>query len=159
MLKKGAHGAAYGLKGAGQIGVNAYKQAIFVGRDLLGKLGVVIKFKPWQVVNMAKFATKAIPIVGAAIDVILNIAENITMAERNRKFEKNKDEVKDAINEVFIDCFDQLNDDSWFLDNFAPGVKVLEDQISEDENTISQMEEMKNKFVKWSQQVKSVELI
>lgn len=157
LLKKGVAGTSMGLKGAGQIGVASFKQAIFLGRDLLGKLGVVIKFKPWQVVKMANFAVKAIPIIGAAIDVISNIVDNITTAERNRKFEKNKDEIKNEVNAVFIDCIDQIKDDKWFFDNFAPGVNILEEQVASDEKDIAQMEEMKNKYMAWTKKVKEIE--
>ena len=90
LLSKGAMGASNGLKAAGKIGIGTFKNAIFAGRDLLGKLGIVIKFKPWQVTKMATFATKALPVVGAAIDVVSNIVENISAQERNNKFEKNK---------------------------------------------------------------------
>ncbi len=157
LLKKGAAGASMGLKGAGKIGVASFKQAIFAGRDLLGKLGVVIKFKPWQVVKMANFATKVIPVIGAAIDVISNIVENVSAAERSRKFEKNKQDIKDTINGVFIECIDQLKNDSWFFDNFAPGVKTLEEQVVADERDIAKMEEMKDKYMAWSKKVKDIE--
>ncbi len=157
LLKKGAVGVSAGLKGAGMIGVASFKQAIFAGRDLLGKLGVVIKFKPWQVVKMANFAAKAIPIIGAAIDVISNIVENVSAAERSRKFEKNKDEIKNEINKVFIECIEQLKDDSWYFDTFAPRVKTLEEQGLADERDIAKMEDMKNKYMAWSKRVKDIE--
>lgn len=157
LLKKGALGVAMGLKGAGQIGVASFKQVIFAGRDLLGKIGIVIKFKPWQVVKMATWATKALPAIGAAIDVITVIAENVSTAEKNRKFEKIKVEIKDAINEIIYESVDQLKDDNWFFENFAPGVKTLEEQVSADERSIAQMEETKNKYMIWSKKVKDIE--
>ena len=106
---------------------------------------------------MAKFAAKAIPIIGAAIDVISNIVDNIATAERNRKFEKNKDEIKNEVNAVFIDCIDQIKDDKWFFDNFAPGVTILEEQVASDEKDIARMEEMKNKYMAWTKKVKEIE--
>ncbi len=157
ILKKGAAGAAKGLHGAGKIGVDVYKQAIFAGRDLLGKVGVVIKFKPWQVTNMAKFASKAVPFIGAAIELIADIVDNVTTAQRNRQFERNKDEIKNVIDGVFIDCIDQVNNDSWFFENFAPGVTILEKQVSDDEESIKKIEDMKNKYMEWSKQVKTIE--
>jgi hypothetical protein len=47
------------------------------------------------------------------------------------------------INEIFIDCIDQIKDDKWFFENFAPGVKALEEQVIIDERDIEKMEEMK----------------
>lgn len=157
MLKMGASGASKGLIGAGKIGIASYKSAIFAGRELLGKIGIVIKFKPWQVVNMAKFAVKAVPFIGAAIDVVMNVVDNYSTFERNRKFEQNKEEIKNSVNELFIDCMDQVNDDKWFFENFAPDVQILKDQIAADEQDIAQMEENKNKYMAWSKKAKSIE--
>ena len=156
LLKKGVAGASAGLKEAGKIGVEAFKKAIFAGRDLLAKLGIVVKFKPWQVVNLAEFAVKALPFIGAAIDVVSNIVENISVAERERRFEKNKDEIKNEINGVFSECYDQLNNDNWFFENFAPGIKMLEEQVTSDEKEIQEMEEMKNKYMTWSAKAKEL---
>ena len=124
---------------------------------MLGKIGVVIKFKPWQVTNMAKFASKAVPFIGAAIELIADIVDNVTTAQRNRQFERNKDEIKNVIDGVFIDCIDQVNNDSWFFENFAPGVTILEKQVSDDEESIKKIEDMKNKYMEWSKQVKTIE--
>ena len=106
---------------------------------------------------MANFAAKAIPIIGAAIDVISNIVENVSAAERSRKFEKNKDGIKNEINKVFIECIEQLKDDSWYFDTFAPRVKTLEEQVLADERDIAKMEDMKNKYMAWSKRVKDIE--
>ena len=158
LIKKGADSASLGLKGVGNVGVKSLKQAIFTGRDLLGKVGVAIKFKPWQAANMAKFATNALPIIGASIDVISNIVDNVSTAERNRKFEENKDEIKNSIDEIFIDCINQINDDNWFFENFAPDVKKFEEAITIDEKEIIQMEEKKNKYMEWAKKVNEIEL-
>lgn len=157
LLKKSTSGIALGMKGAGKIGVNTFKQAIFAGREILGKVGVVIKFKPWQVVKMANFLTKALPVIGAAIDVISNIVENVAIEKRNRKFEKAKEDVKTAINEVFIECKDNINNDEWFFENFAPGVKILEEQIALDESDIKELETAMNNYYAWTSKVKDME--
>ena len=157
LLKMGAEEAAIGLKGAGKIGVDTFKKAIFAGRDILGKLGVVIKFKPWQVVNMAKAISEALPIIGAAIDITTNIADNVAAAERNRKFEEGKNEIKNSINETFTECREMLRDDDWFFENFAPEIKELEKHVASEEKRIAQMEETNNKYMAWSKKVKDIE--
>ena len=60
-------------------------------------------------------------------------------------------------NAVFIDCIDQIKDDKWFFDNFAPGVTILEAQVASDEKDIARMEEMKNKYMAWTKKVKEIE--
>lgn len=153
LLKKGAQGAAAGLKGAGKLGTDVLKKGIFAGRDLLGKLGIVIKFKPWQVTKLANFATKALPIAGAAIDLVTNVVENITAQEKNRKFEKNKQELKDAINGVFHELDDMLNSDEKYIDDFAPQYKILEAQIKQDKEDIINQEKYLEKFKEWNKKI------
>lgn len=149
LLAKGAAGAANGLKAAGKVNVATFKSAIFAGRDLLGKLGLVIKFKPWQVTKMATFATKALPVIGAGIDVVTNLVENITVQERNRKFEKTKENIKDAINETFFDIMRMLDSDEEYIRQFAPAYKVLEEQVGQDQADIERQEKMLQGFYAW----------
>ena len=153
LLKKGASSASNSLKAAGQLGVGTLKNGIFVGRDLLGKLGVVIKFKPWQVTKMATFATKALPVIGAAIDVVTNIAENIAADVRNRKFEKSKDELKNGVNDTFYEVMQMLNSDDSYIDQFAPSYRTLEEQIRQDEEDIRYQESMLKKFNTWNEEI------
>ena len=153
LLKKGALGASTGLKAAGKLGVGTFKNGIFAARELLGKLGVVIKFKPWQVTKLATFATKALPFIGAGIDIISNIAENIALKEKNRKFEKNKDDLKDGINDTFYEVMQMLNSDDSYIDQFAPSYRILENQIKQDEADISQQEAILKKFNAWNEAI------
>ena len=152
-LKKGAFSASNELKAAGQLGVGTFKNGIFAGRDLLGKLGVVIKFKPWQVTKMATFATKALPVIGAAIDVVTNIAENIAAGVRNRKFEKSKDDLKNGINDTFYEVMQMLNSDDSYINQFAPSYRILEEQIRQDEEDIRYQESMLKKFNTWNEEI------
>lgn len=149
LLKQGVNGAANGLKYAGNLGVSTIKNGIFAGRELLGKIGVVIKFKPWQVTKMATFATKALPVIGAGIDVVANIVENVTAQERNRKFENTKDEIKDAINDTFHEICDKLNSDEQYIDDFAPQYRVLEQQVNQDQSDIEEQKLYLKKFAEW----------
>ena len=153
LLKKGAAGASNGLKAAGQLGVETFKKGIFAGRELLGKLGVVIKFKPWQVTKMATFATKALPVIGAGIDVVANIVENVAAGERNRKFEKSKENLKNGINDTFYEVMQMLNSDDLYIDQFAPSYRILEEQISQDEEDIRYQESMLRKFKIWNDEI------
>lgn len=153
LLKKGAFSASNGLKAAGQLGVGTFKNGIFAGRELLGKLGVVIKFKPWQVTKMATFATKALPVIGAGIDVVTNIAENIAAGARNRRFEKSKDDLKNGINDTFYEVMQMLNSDDSYIDQFAPSYRILEDQIRQDEEDINYQESMLKRFNAWNEEI------
>ena len=153
MLKKGAAGASNGLKAVGRLSVGTFKNGIFAGRELLGKMGVVIKFKPWQVTKMATFATKVLPVVGAGIDVATNIVENVVAGERNKQFEKSKEDLQKEINDIFYDVMQMLNSDDEYIDQFAPSYRILENQIRQDENDIKYQESMLKKFKIWNEEI------
>lgn len=157
LLKQGVSGTANGLKYAGNLGVNTIKGGIFAGRDLLGKVGVVIKFKPWQVTKMATFATKALPVLGAAIDVASNIFENVASQERNKKFENTKSDIKDAINDTFREIYDMLNSDEKYIDDFAPQYRILEQHVNQDQSDIEEQKLYLKKFAKWKKHFIEVE--
>ena len=57
LLSEGTKVASNSMKMAGKAGIGVFKDAIFAGRDLLGKIGIGIKFKPWQVTKMASFTS------------------------------------------------------------------------------------------------------
>ena len=157
LVKKGVKGASIGLGKVGNLGVDAIKHGIFVGRDLLGKLGVVVKFKPWQVTKLATFATKALPVIGAGIDIVSNIVENVTIIERNKKFEKSKDSIKGAIDETFDEIYSMMANEESFIDTFAPQYRILESQIQQDKVDITHQEIVLNRFRAWKKDVIDVD--
>ncbi len=153
MLKKGAFGASNGLKAASRISVGTFKKGIFAGRELLKNLGVVIKFKPWQVVKMATFLTKALPIISGVFDIVTNVVENIAEGERNRRFEKSKNDLKDGISATIDDVMQMLNSEDSYIDQFAPSYRILEDQIHQDEEDIKYQESLMKKFDDWNEEI------
>lgn len=98
---------------------------------------------------MATFATKALPVIGAGIDVVTNLVETITVQERNRKFEKVKENIQDAINETFFDIMRMLDSDEEYISQFAPAYKVLEEQVGQDQADIERQEKMLQGFYAW----------
>lgn len=158
LLKKGANGVAIGLKGAGKLGAGTFKSGIFAGRELLGKMGVVIKFKPWQVTKMAAFATKALPVIGAGIDVVANIVENVMAQKRNKQFAESKDSIKEGINETFFEIIELLDSSESFVDEFAPQYKILEGQVKEDEDSITYQEELLKRYCKWRENILDIDI-
>lgn len=159
MIKQGVNHAARGLKNI-PIGADVIKGGIFAGRDFLGKIGVAnIKFKPWQVVKMASFAAKAIPIIGAAIDVVAGIVENVNAQRRSNKFEENKNNIKDAINDTFIEIYDELNSDEKYINDFAPEYKILEQQVKQDQKDIEKQKMYLQKFAEWEARFSNVDFV
>lgn len=160
ILKSGINSFANGLKCVGSLETGIIKNGIFAGRDLLGKLGIAqIKFKPWQVTKMASFASKALPIIGTSIDVVSNIVEVVGAQKQSKQFEKTKNDIKDAINDIFIDIYDELNSDEKYLDKFAPEYRNLEQQVNQDKNNIEEQKLYLKKFAEWEKRFVCADLI
>lgn len=102
---------------------------------------------------MATFATKALPVIGAGIDVVSNIVENIAAQERNRKFEKSKEDLREGISETFYEVMQMLDSDDSYIDQFAPSYRILENQIRQDEEDIRNQESMLQKFIIWNKEI------
>lgn len=107
------------------------KAMIFAGRDLLGKVGIAIKFKPWGAVKLANFAGKTLPVVGAAVSLVADVAGIIMNKANEEKFRKAQLNLKQGIQDAFKDIYLQLNDESIFFQTFAPQVYEIENQIDQ----------------------------
>lgn len=147
------------LKGAGNVGTEVFKRGIFAGRDLLGKVGKTIKFKPWQVVKMADFATKTLPVIGVGIDIVSDIISNSKEQKRNKEFERNKDKLKTDLAELFKGTRDSLNDDQKYLNDFAPSYGELSAQINEDKVAMQTLEKQLADFKAWEKKVVDTDFI
>lgn len=114
-----------GISNAAQ-GVN--KAMVFAGRDLLGKVGVVIKFKPWGAVKLTNFISKGVPAIGSAVGVVLDVVDVIVAKVNANKLKKTKDDLLKAVQDAFKSVYDELQSDK-FIDTFAPQVVEMERQI------------------------------
>lgn len=157
LLKQGANGAAGGLKHMGGMGTAALKDGIFAGRELLGKVGVTVKFKPWQVTKLAKFAEKALPIIGAAIDVVSNIVENALAQKKNKKFEESKNEVNEEIHNIFLEIKKKFESDEQYVKEFAPSYLELERQIDAERKSVEEQKEYLKRFSEWRENFTEVD--
>ena len=121
-----------GISNAAQ-GVN--KAMVFAGRDLLGKVGVVIKFKPWGAVKLTNFISKGIPAIGAAVGVVLDVID-VVMAKINAgKLEKTRNELLSAVQEAFKSVYDEFLPEN-FINTFAPQIIEMEQQIESTEKKL-----------------------
>ena len=160
MMKTLLSGGTGVLRGAGNIGTEVFKKGIFSGRDLFGKvIGQSIKFKPWQVTKMANFATKALPVIGAGIDIVSSIISNSQEQKRNKEFENNKDEIKTEISKLFKDIRTSLDDEQKYLDDFAPSYGDLASQIDEDKDSVKRLEQRLADFKKWEKHFDEADFI
>jgi len=116
------------------------KATVFAGRDILGKVGIAIKFKPWGAVKVAGMINKGVPIAGAAISLVLDIFTIFQTKEQQEKFANAQNTLIENIHTAFKDIYKQFNEDGIFFDSFAPQIYEIEKQIDGARNTLKEME-------------------
>lgn len=111
------------------------KSGIFNARDLLGKYtNIAIKFKPWQVANLAKFSKfigPAATVLGELIDLLLQYFENA-------KLEKIKKDLRTAIDDFRSLVLDMLKFETIINDN-CESYTILKNAILESENDYNEL--------------------
>lgn len=152
-----------GISNAAQ-GVN--KAMVFAGRDLLGKVGVVIKFKPWGAVKLTNFISKGIPAIGAAVGVVLDVID-VVMAKINAgKLEKTRNELLSAVQDAFKSVYDEFLPEN-FINTFAPQIIEMELQIESTEKKLVEFQnaetfcnEAKTKMLRfWKNEAVDAEIV
>ena len=111
------------------------KSGIFNARDLLGKYtNIAIKFKPWQVANLAKFSKfigPAATVLGELIDLLLQYYENA-------KLETIKKDLRTAIDDFRSLVLDMLKVEA-IIDNNCESYTILKNAILESENDYNEL--------------------
>ena len=111
------------------------KSGIFNARDLLGKYtNIAIKFKPWQVANLAKFSKfigPAATVLGELIDLLLQYFENA-------KLEKIKKDLRTAIDDFRSLVLNMLKVEA-IIDNNCESYTILKNAILESENDYNEL--------------------
>lgn len=128
--------------GAGNIGKMAQgvnKAAVFAGRDLLGKVGIAVKFKPWGAVKLAKFINNGIPFIGAGLALFADVYQMVKSAAQNKKFQEAKQNISEGIQETFKSIYDGFKPENFF-DTFAPQVIEMEQAIAMANDKLKELE-------------------
>lgn len=138
-------------KGAATIGSLAKgvdKAVIFGARELLGKIGIVIKFKPWQATKLANFASKTVPVIGATVSLVADIGSMIAQNIQAQKLAKAKSDLVRSLQEMFKGIYDDLNDEAKFYKNLTPQILELGQQV---ENARRQQVYLENASQDWTE--------
>ena len=159
-LKKGGEGLSNALKAAGKVPVAQMKNIIIAGRDALGKIfGASIKFKPWGITKLATGLTKALPIIGAVIDVGMNAVDLVKKNAEKNKFEKLKKDVDKMISSYFNSVCDDAMDNEKYLEMFAPQLKELEKNLTMQKEVLENQKLRKEQFLKWKKDAVDVDFV
>lgn len=132
-----------GANTIGKLGKGVDKQLVFAARDLLGKLGIVIKFKPWQAAKLADFASKGVPMISGAISLLTDIGGMVADSRADKKLQGAKQDLDKLIRKMFKPIYDALSDresNGEFFKIFAPQVIEIEKEVSRTRDELEQLE-------------------
>ena len=130
-----------GARTIGTLAKGVDKAMIFAGRELLGKIGIVIKFKPWQAAKLANFASKTVPVIGTVVSLVADIGKMVTQNIQERKLEDAKSDMIGALRDLFKDIYKCLNDESELHNRVTPQILDMEKQVAA---ARQQLEETRN---------------
>lgn len=141
-LSKSSLNAASGVaKSISKIPVDSIKTAIFTARDILGNLGVVIKFKPWEASKLAANLSKWSGPIGATISVISDLMSAYQEREQEQKLQDIKNDIGEMLKDTFKELYELMSDDEKTFDFFAPQLKEFEKILAEMELGSNDLEE------------------
>jgi GTPase SAR1 family protein len=113
-----------------KIGPSVIKEAIFVARDVLGNIGVVIKFKPWEATKMAGAISKWAGPAGAIVSLGADAYKAYRAHELEQELMKIKKDISEMIKGAFKDIYDLIGDDEKMFGFFAPQLAEFEKVVA-----------------------------
>ena len=147
-LKKGVKGLKHIPKG---VMIEGVRKGIFIGRDLLGKIGFVIKFKPWQVVKIARFA----PAVQGILSVAMTVYDVLTIRQRNEQLAELKEELHNAVEDTIKETRESIKGEKLY-ENYAPHILELEKVIAEGCIKIEELEQNMRALTMWQENAENL---
>lgn len=149
VLSKAGQGASTALKVVGKVPVAQMKNMVFAGREVLGKIGIAIKFKPWGATKLASGLVKGLPLLGAGIDVALNLFEMFKQKRDEEKFKKAISDLSTFVSGFFKNVQDKIADENAFMNQFAPQIPLIEDKLKSDVIELERYIDQKTKIEEW----------
>ena len=153
LLPDGLSSVSHGFKHLGNLGTDVLKSGVFKSRDLLGKVGLKIKFKPWQATKIANFASKSLPIIGIGIQLVADYKANKKAEDQANEFAKAKNDLITEIITTLKGLRDQLDDDATYFEVYAPYYLELVDNVEKMEQTLVEQEHLRANFRAWEKSV------
>lgn len=133
--------------------VDFTKTAIFLGRDLVGKIGIAIKFKPWQVTKIARFA----PGVVGFLEIGTTVADLVERNERDEMLKKLRNELRDMITGTFHEIQSTLQGDALFK-NYAPDFLKVQADLEAAQKELRDLKDNMRSLVLWVESAKELQL-
>ncbi len=159
VIKESLNMFAFGAKNVSGVDTNTIKNGIFAGRDILSKINVDVKFKPWQVTKIANVASEMAPVIGGGIDVFMSAFENIQLQNNIKKMKEAKSDIIDDIEKIFKDINGIIKDDKEYLKSFAPGFDALRLDVESERKEFENTKIIVEKLNEWESDVETMSVI
>ncbi|MCH3914460.1 MAG: dynamin family protein [Acidaminococcaceae bacterium] len=152
--KRLGKGVSQTLKTFGdKAGAESIKTFLLVSRDLLKKIGVLFKFKPWQVTKYANFLNGAFPYIGTFVDLVMSYKEARDKQKRQQELKEFQVKIKKQIDEIFDSCYDSLKPDEKYFENYAANIEqydILLKKLKDEKDKLAKQNEDLKKWIKES---------
>jgi adenylate kinase family enzyme len=150
--------ALKGIKASGSILANGSVQITNVGikaaRDVLIP---AFKFKPWQAVKLASNINKALPIIGQAIGIAIEIGDSISRKIKEEQFKSIVDGIVRGFEKQRKEMLEFIDDENGFISQFFPDYITLLKQVDDMLHELQEKEKLHERFQKWREQGETIE--
>lgn len=147
LMTEGLQKGAIAIKG-----IKISGETVKAVRDVVAKR---YKFKPWGAIKLGAKFTKAMPCIGAAIELGVAYWQRKKKEKALAEFEATKGKIKDAVSDKIGKIFECFNNNENYYKNFAPSYLQLEKQVREKEETFQGMQNILTQLHNFDRRIKN----
>ncbi|MBR2252248.1 MAG: 50S ribosome-binding GTPase [Neisseriaceae bacterium] len=140
-------------KGATSIAGKIKSEHIKLGRDILKKIGITIKFKPWEAIKWAKFANGSLAFVGLAME----FWDSYQKSQKEKEFQEYIVDMVHFFEETKESYINHLNSED-FIKSFS-GYSVLTETLQKIQTLCEETQERQQKFKQWQKEFDEMKII
>ena len=133
--------------------VDFARKGIFIGRDLLKRIGIIIKFKPWQVVKFAK----AVPILTVLLELLMLVVDALVQSKRDARLKELKETLLQGVEETFQEIQSTLQGDALF-ENYVPDFLSVQSDLEAAQKELQDLKENMRLLAVWTEAAKELQL-
>ena len=145
------------LKRFSKLPAPTIKSSIFAGRDMLSKVGINIKFKPWGATKLAGNLSKGVAVVAVAIELYGMYSEQEQRQKAEQELIKTKGDLRNLIQDHFQAVYENLIDDNVAIANFIPDFLSLTHVLNMQKNELQELRKNKTILEQINADFKSVQ--
>ena len=140
-------------KGATLIAGKIKSEHIKLGRDILKKIGITIKFKPWETIKWAKIANGSLAFVGLAME----FWDSYQKSQKEKEFQEYIVDMVHFFEETKESYINHLNSED-FIKSFS-GYSVLTETLQKIQTLCEETQERQQKFKQWQKEFDEMKII